>query len=130
MQKYINYLLEDLHAAKMSITISTNNYHETASLSSSSFTQVPCKSMAEWFGIEPYAFPPFYKLSKLQAEQLTYAIIELWQVFNIQAIFPEEMSFRDRYSQLVRFWQHKVQYIPNGKWTVDWSKGAQKESLA
>ncbi|MFK7907700.1 MAG: hypothetical protein AB8B69_21355 [Chitinophagales bacterium] len=125
MQNYINYLLEDLYTAKINITKNTNSYD--LNYTNLSFTQVPCKSMAEWFGIEQYAFPPSYKLSKKQTEQLNNAIIELWQVFNIDTIFPEEMSCRDRYAQLTRFWKHKVQYIPNSKWTVDWSKGWQEE---
>ncbi len=131
MQKYINYLLEDLSTAKMSIVSTVNSYDEAYKnpFLSSSFTQAPCKSMSEWFGIEQYAFPPFYKLNKQQTEQLTNAIIELWHVFNINAIFPEEMSFRDRYTQLVRFWQNKVQYVPNSKWTVDWRSGYQKETV-
>jgi len=129
MQKYINYLLEDLTLAKTSITSTVHCYNETYEnpLLSSTFKQVPCKSMSEWFGIEQYAFPPIYKISKEQAEQLTNAIIDLWQVFNIDAIFPEEMSFRDRYAQLIRFWHHKVQYVPNSKWTVDWRSSYQKE---
>lgn len=132
MQKYIDYLLEDLYAAQKSIRDSVNSYNDSYEQSnlSPSFTQVPCKNMAEWFGIEQYAFPPFYKLTKQQTEELNKAILDLWSVFNIKAIFPEEMSCRDRYTQMVRFWQYKVQYIPNSKWTVDWSKGAQKETIS
>ena len=84
--------------------------------------------MAEWFGIEEYAFPPFYKLTKEQTEQLNHAIIDLWSMFNIKAIFPEEMSCRDRYTQMVRFWKYKVQYIPNSKWTVDWSTWGENQT--
>ncbi|MEZ4883267.1 MAG: hypothetical protein R3E32_00930 [Chitinophagales bacterium] len=131
MQKYIDYLLQDLYNAKMNIGEVVNAYDETCNHPSSlpaSFIEVPCKSMSEWFGIEHYEFPPFYKLTKKQAQQLTDAIIDLWNVFNINAIFAEEMTCRDKYAQLVRFWQYKVQYIPNGKWTVDWSSWSKRET--
>ncbi len=132
MQKYVDYLLEDLYVAKENIQTSVNVCDENYQQSHlpSSFIQVPCKSMTEWFGIEQYAFPPFYKLTKQQTEQLNQAIIALWSAFNIKVIFPEEMSCRDRYTQMVRFWQYKVQYIPNSKWTVDWSQWSQKEPVS
>lgn len=130
MQKYIEYLIQDLYAAKMNIAETVDVYNETHKNStlSSTFTRLPCKNMAEWFGIEQYAFPPFYKLTKQQTEEVNSAIIDLWSVFNIKVIFPAEMSCRDRYTQMVRFWKYKVQYIPNSKWTVDWSTWVENET--
>lgn len=111
METYLTQLLEDLLARhgdfppqpNIKALSPTPDFPEVM-IDSMTYLYGPTYTMEELFEVKAEAFPPAESLDDEQITHLTDAILALWESLNLTADYPEEVTKRDLYPQLVRLW--------------------------
>jgi hypothetical protein len=121
MESYIEQLVEDLRAARKWAPVkkdrenmSDNDVMEELIEIDRIIDEEEEKPMCNIFGIDPVAFPPIEKLTYVQAELLAREILELWQYFNIDAVFPDNFPLYKLYPLLAGKFKKPFLYFPMG----------------
>ena len=117
MQKYVNQLIEDIHDAKDKVP--AKPYYEVPPEMEGIEYILEWENnqeilMSKLFKLESVQFPPTDKLTTQQIQQITEAILELWEVFNFSATFPDGLPVIYQYDQLVKQLDKKVQWTSEG----------------
>lgn len=121
MDRYISQLIEDLKSAKKWAPISKPQDEMSTSDIIAELEEIdriideePDKPMYNIFGIDPIMFPPTEKITIQQAETLADEILQLWQHFNINAVYPENFPKHKLYPLLVSKFSEPFLYFPMG----------------
>jgi hypothetical protein len=117
MQKYIDYLIEDIQ--KASKNIPTAPYLDLDDemedlrgvIEYESTTEKP---MQEWFKLSKENFPPVEKLDQKQIEQLLKEILRLWNAFNFDPVLPKNLPADIAYKLLVDYFDKPVVWVSEG----------------
>jgi len=132
MQTYINQLVEDLNE-KAQTKIEAPNYkvlfpdHPAIDYDLDGVVAYLCStplSFSSTFDTQDEVFPPAEKLTNEQAQQLCDAILNLWQVNNLQVYLPDDVNIpvKNLYNQLITYWKEDgIKLMPNngGNITLD-----------
>ena len=126
MEKYINQLVEDIREAHKKAPVQKSIYGKSDDELLSELEEVdriieeePDKPMHNIFGIDPIMFPPVERLSRNQAARLANEILDLWNKFNIDAVYPENFPKYKLYPLLVRKFSEPFLYFPMGMTGVE-----------
>jgi hypothetical protein len=121
MERYINQLVNDLKAAKNWAQVNKPKNEISDSDLIAELEEIdhiideePDIPMYKILGIDPVVFPPVEKLTNDQAALLAKEILELWQYFNFEAVYPENFPLHMLYSLLIRKFQEPIMYFPMG----------------
>jgi len=131
MQSYINYLLEDIEAAKRPETpFETAPAIDDEDSMEAHFAEVerwlesdPQHTFGHHCGLKTEQFPPSEKLTEQQMQQVIKVFSQLMYSWNMDADIPEEVPTERRYQLLVNIVDTKVEVINSGMLTIDYCTG-------
>ncbi len=114
MQRYVEQLIEDIRKGKDFVPEDvklSDDYEEFAErmmeLENSDEIE-----LSKLFQLEKVMFPAIEKLSNEQIDLITNELLELWEAFYIEAIYPEKLPNSLLYPLLVLKLDAKIQYWP------------------
>jgi len=122
MQKYIDYLVQDLKKAAQNLPsppfldLDEDNEHMRGVIE---YENTQEKPMQEWFNISKESFPPGNKLNKKQIKLLVKEILELWKAFNFDPVLPKNLPPVLTYNILVNSFDQPVIWISHGMVAIE-----------
>lgn len=121
MERYLEQLIEDLHAARKNAPVNVPQSQlddqqilEELREIDRIIEQEHEKPMHLIFGIDPSLFPPYENLNEEQAANLAEEIIELFLHFNIDPVYPENYPKEKLYPLLIQKLNEPFLYFPMG----------------
>lgn len=122
IQKYVNYLIEDLQKAKNNIPLKPD-YSAMQSADSPpqmvEWETTPFQTMESIFEIDQIEFPPAARLTLRQMRSLNKAIIDMWVAFNFIPDLPADLPETKKYELLIRQWKNEVQHLTEGEFHIE-----------
>lgn len=121
MERYIQQLAEDLRDAKRFVPkrkpqeeIDEDDFMEGLYEIDRIIDNREDSPMHNIFGIDPISFPPANRLTPDQASFIASEILELWEAFNIEAVYPQNFPLDKLYPMLVEKFKKPFMYFPMG----------------
>ena len=114
MKRYLTHLLTDLesaarHAPEPSSYAFRSPFREdNEDDTRTDGLHVRYVQLSELFGLQPEAFPPVDRLTKVQVAELLHAIENLWRAWRISWDCPARLTARPRYTLMVE-WMYREQ---------------------
>lgn len=119
MDEYIEQLIELIQKAKRPMKYSLDNTGMDSNQTidndfniknANEFIHGRCERISAITGIEHYQFPPVDKLSSNQTIDLLDATEELLAHFNLEFVFPENVTDAVKYKFIIDHWNSKQKY--------------------
>lgn len=121
MEKYIKHLIADLKIAaenapvhKTPEEMSENEFMDNLEEIDRIVTSDPKYNMYDVFGLESDIFPPVEKLTTKQAISLADEILQLWEAYYIESLYPEDFPMEKLYPLLIAKFKEPFLYFPMG----------------
>jgi hypothetical protein len=129
MQSYINYLLEDIEAAKRQETPVKSILDSTESLEAH-FAEIdkwvesdPPFTFSHHCGLKTEQFPPTNKLTESQMSQVVSAMDQMMGSWNVGMDIPSSVPTTMRYELILGILEKKVSISTYGFWILDFCTG-------
>ncbi len=129
MQSYINYLLEDIHAAKRPETPKKSILDSTESLEAH-FAEIdkwvesdPPFTFSHHCGLKTEQFPPADKLTESQMNQVISAMEQMMHSWNVRIEIPSSVPIKMRYDLVIGILEEKISISTYGFFVFDFCTG-------
>ncbi len=113
MKRYLEHLLEDIGQAKLMAKQNMAAYFEKAEgdgcdVSGDDGTEEEGIRISDLMGVEIFMFPQLEYLTKTEVDELVHHLLDLWQVYGLQALFVDGVSNEVKYSMLRSYSAERV----------------------
>lgn len=123
MEKYINYLLADIAAARVDMpayALSGFDFEEEEFLTlEEEVESAPRRQLADFLGLKTEWFPPADRLSEPQMQRVLNALLEALSAANFIVNFPEGLPLVLRYQILRSHLAKEVPILQQNTWQID-----------
>lgn len=128
MQRYVDYLLEDIDNAKENVPVFyQNDDHEMLLLPpQEERATAPEKPLKDWLQLEPVIFPPVKKLNQQQIRAIMLALEDLLLAFNYIIYFPSGTSIEKKYEVLMGHFNQVTPLLTYNFWQIDFCDNTEK----
>ena len=129
MEQYIKQLIEDLTEASQNIKpvpdyTLLNPNHPAIEYGLDYIVAWECAPdipIEQFFEIPSETFPPSERLTTIQQTAVLEAILNLWEVYHIEVLFPDDAPVHMQYDYLRRLWkENTIQHIGEGCMTFEY----------
>lgn len=121
MQRYVDYLLEDIDQAKEHVPVLYQEDEHDMFLVSVQEERVtaPVKPLGEWLRLDKIIFPPAKKLNELQLKSVMLALEDLLLVYNYIIYFPLNVSLEKKYEALIEHFDVPTPFLTYNFWQLN-----------
>lgn len=133
MQRYVDYLLEDIDQAKENVPIFYQEEESDMFLISVQEERVtaPVKPLGEWLQLDKIIFPPTKKLNELQLKSIMLALEDLLLVYNYIIYFPLNVTLEKKYEALITHFDEPTPFLTHNFWQLNFcDNDNEKENYA
>ena len=114
MEKYLTYLIEDMHQAAQRVPLSKIPEGDFDPDYMLELEESPDRKMSDWFGLSIDQFPKSDRLTLSQLETMADEFENLWMAFSFVPEFPEKLPSKRRYELMREYLEEKCQHWPGG----------------
>lgn len=128
MQRYVDYLLEDIDNAKENVPVFyQNDDHEMLLLApQEERATAPEKPLGDWLQLDKIIFPPASKLTEQQLRSIMLALEDLLLAFNYIIYFPSGVNIQKKYEVLIGHFDEITPLLTYNFWQIDFCKNQEK----
>ena len=122
MDKYINYLLEDIETATEDSTAYLLNEFDDGEdylPLEEEEALAPRKPLAQHIGVEPVWFPPAERLEESHIEMILDRLLDGLHAVNLAVNFPDGLPQREAYRVLISYLEQEVPVLKYNTWQIE-----------